>query len=361
MKRLVSILSLSLPLFSVACGSAASSSQTKWAHTPTASSMSIINARLDYIALDFKRDFETFAICIQDATDFKGPELLLETKLAYAAWLNASGQGSDAKWQSMTFSLQTRCDMDDTNYSSIVVIGDEGKITADQEIERTFRRNKVTCTKRGLSANCSTGSMTMGIGGSGGMSYRYFKPEIWDSVSNTSPATVLLSPYVKWTSMAPDLGTSSLGTSYKALTLKADTVSYSELKTFNTLLQKNTAKLQDKDRLDAIVQEFLNSPAKSLIRDYAPVQAAYHVLLHEVGHQFGMDHADRPQADSETGTSGTATQASEDAPWVTPLSTMAYADEYLHLTADDVAGIQHLATKNAVFVKSHRGVSIPRP
>lgn len=196
--------------------------------------------------------------------------------------------------------------------------------------------------------------MILGLGGPGGMSYRYFKPEIWDSVSNSSPASLILSPYVKWVSMAKDLSKTSLSASYLRLAAKADSVTYAELNAFNKQLTLNAMKLKDDGRLDSIVQDFLNSPAKSLTQNYLPEQAAYHVLLHEVGHQFGMDHADNPSRDSETGSAGTATQDSATGKWETPISTMAYADEYLYLTADDVAGIKDLAKKNLAFVKSHK-------
>ncbi|RYZ50027.1 MAG: hypothetical protein EOP07_23550, partial [Proteobacteria bacterium] len=179
---------------------------------------------------------------------------------------------------------------------------------------------------------------------------------IWDSVSNRSPATIILSPFVKWTSMAKDLSKTALSASYLKLAAKAETVTYAELVTFNKQLTVNALKLKNDGRLDTIVQDFLNSPAKSLSQNYLPQQAAYHVLLHEVGHQFGMDHADNPSRDSETGTAGSATLDSASGKWETAVSTMAYAEEYLYLTADDVAGIKDLAKKNLAFVKSHRGL-----
>lgn len=147
MKSVLPLLTLPfllLPFFTASCGSSAESSETKWAHTPSASSMSIVNSRLNFISLDFKRDFEKLSVCVQDATYFKGNELLFETKLAYAAWLEASGLGSDLQWSNIEFDLQSHCDMKDNTFSSVVVIGEEIRITADQEVDKTFKKNVVS-------------------------------------------------------------------------------------------------------------------------------------------------------------------------------------------------------------------------
>lgn len=75
---------------------------------------------------------------------------------------------------------------------------------------------------------------------------------------------------------------------------------------------------------------------------YRPQIALFSTLLHEVGHTFGIDHADNPSADSVTGTAsgervGSGSQARTD------LAVMAYALPYLYLTEDDRAGMRSAA------------------
>ncbi|RYZ87567.1 MAG: hypothetical protein EOP04_11385 [Proteobacteria bacterium] len=196
--------------------------------------------------------------------------------------------------------------------------------------------------------------MTLGLGGSGLMNYRSNKYETWETLANYSPATVLLSPFVEWTSMESELTTSALANGYASLKAKAKSVTYAELVNFNKLLESARLKNSDDDRLDGMVQSFLSSNKSSLTQIWVPIRPGYHVLLHEVGHQFGMNHADAPKDNSETGSSPGASRDTM-GKWTTELSTMAYADEYLYLTADDKAGILDLATKSAAFVKAHRG------
>ncbi len=356
MKRLKSMLLLcSLPLLALACGSPESEdSATKWAHLPTASSISVINSRLQFLDLGFKTNFSKVSVCIQDASHFNESDLLLETKLAYAAWLKASGQGSEKIWQYLDFTIQNHCDMKDNNYSSVVVIGDESKLSPDQDIQKNFQQNKVSCKKSGGNANCSTGSMTLGWGSPGSLTYSYYKAGQWTGIRNHSPATVILSPYVEWKSMAADLKDARMKTTYSALASHADWVSFEELNSFNQLLQAQKIISRNNDQLSIYVDQFLNSGLSSQTSYFMPVKPAFHVLLHEVGHQFGMNHADNPDLDSETGTVGNANLNGANSKWETDFSTMAYAEEYLYLTEDDRVGISDLAGKNLTFVKSHR-------
>lgn len=358
MKIAFSFYTLIISYVLMSCGTseAAKNSSTKWAHTSSKTAMAILNSRIQYLDLKFKTDFSNIAVCIQGSQSFNNSSLLLETKLAYAAWLDASGQASESSWDQLDFELRPACNLKDKSYSSVVVVSEEAKITPDQEIEKTFAKNKVTCKRVGLSASCNTGSMTMGLGGSGSIGYQYFKPEVWESLSNRAPATVLLSPYVQWVSLETELKkTPALAALYSDLKNHADTVSFDELKAFHKELETRQLKVLDDGRLDGIVKTFLDSNEKSLVQNYVPVMPAFHVLLHEVGHQFGMDHADNPGLQSETGESLGASQK-PGGQWSTALATMSYADEYLYLTPDDKAGIRDLATKSSELVRSHRGL-----
>ncbi|MBC7658964.1 MAG: hypothetical protein H7249_04585 [Chitinophagaceae bacterium] len=351
---------LFLTLSTLACKTVRhQASEIKWAHTPATSSTSIINARLQYLLLGYQADFKALNVCIQDATFYKGPTLLLETKLAYAAWLDASGQGSEIAWNLFHFTIQPHCNMLDTQFSSVVVIDEVGKITPEQQVDKSFTPSKVSCKRSGKSASCSTGSMLMGLGGTGTIAYQFVTPETWERVTNSAPATVILSPYADWISLENELSKTPLITHYKDLTARGDTLTFAELKAFNAELDKRI--LKPSSGIDAIVKAFLASKDQTLEKTFVPIQPAFHVLLHEVGHQFGMDHADNPNLDSETGLVGQAEkvpvqgQNPAQAPirFITSEATMAYADEYLYLTADDKAGINDLAIKNLDLLKTH--------
>ncbi|RZA24301.1 MAG: hypothetical protein EOP10_10285 [Proteobacteria bacterium] len=355
MRFLTTLFALFSSISLLGCGASADSQDStgSWAHIASKQSMATINSRIQYLDLQFKTDFDKVSVCVQGSQSYAGSALLLETKLAYAAWLSASGQGNSRTWNHLEFELKSSCNMRDKNYSSVVVISEEYRITDDQQIDKTFAKNQVRCQRVGYDASCSTESMTLGLGGPGLMNYRSNTYETWDSLSNYSPATVLLSPFVEWTSMEGELNTSALRNGYASLKTKAGSVTYSELVNFNKLLETAQVKNSDDDRLDGVVQSFLSSNKSSLTQIWVPISPGYHVLLHEVGHQFGMNHADDPKTDSETGSSPGSSKDMM-GKWTTELSTMAYADEYLYLTADDRAGILDLATKSAAFVKAHR-------
>ena len=60
------------------------------------------------------------------------------------------------------------------------------------------------------------------------------------------------------------------------------------------------------------------------------------MLLHEIGHVFGLTHADNPSSRDVTGPSDST--RFENGRHITREATMAYADNYLYLTDDDQNG-----------------------
>ncbi len=101
-----------------------------------------------------------------------------------------------------------------------------------------------------------------------------------------------------------------------------------------------------------LMKEFQSSGASSLNQEYTPTATALHVLLHEVGHQFGMDHADNPSRDSETGFVVESEQRGNQ--WVTSEASMAYGKPFLFLTADDQAGVLDMTQKTSAFLQTRR-------
>ena len=127
-------------------------------------------------------------------------------------------------------------------------------------------------------------------------------------------------------------------TAYKSLT-SSDNPTFAGLLSFATDLQNSKLTLGKDAAFDQIAQQFQASNTPKLSMGYRASMAAFHVLLHETGHTFGMMHADNPDTNDITGQSSAATKNAA-GQWVTSKSTMAYGDSYAYLTDDDLAGVK---------------------
>ncbi len=103
----------------------------------------------------------------------------------------------------------------------------------------------------------------------------------------------------------------------------------------------------------SLAKQFYSSNTGAMTKSYRGEYAAFATILHEVGHQFGMDHAHHPGQDSITGTSS-KTQVNEQNQNVTDIATMAYGLRYDFLTEDDKAGIQSDAANVRQFMTTHK-------
>lgn len=350
---------LALSLFLVACGQS-QTSETKWAHSPADRSWGTIPALVGFLDLGFKTSYDKINVCLQGSDSFQGSALLLESKLSYAAWLNAGGQGQKA-FDRLQFETKDICDPNDTAYTSVVIIESEGKASPNRDPGEDFAKASVECQKAGWSVRCSSGSTTFGWGGGAAIGYSYRNPNKWESVSHRSPASVRLSPYVSWRSLESDLlEQKTLATEdrnaklelYRSLLAKADAVTYSELVDFMRVLSDSKLVAGSDGSFQKLMQDFQSSGATVLKQEYVPVATALHVLLHEVGHQFGMSHADNPSRDSETGFVVESQQ--RNGQWVTSEAAMAYGKPFLYLTADDQAGVLDMTQKTLTFLQSRR-------
>jgi hypothetical protein len=350
---------LALSLVLTACGPS-QNSETKWAHLPADQSWGTIPALVGYLDLGFRTNFQALNVCLQGSDSFQGSALLLEAKLSYAAWLNAGGQGQSA-FDRFQFELKDICDPSDTRYASVVLIESAGKSSPNRNPGEDFSKATVNCQKSGWSVRCSSGSTTYGWGGPAAIGYSYRNPNKWESISNRSPATVRLSPYVQWRSLETDL-VEQTGLAaedrvakleiYRNLTAKADTVSYAELIDFMKILHDAKLVAGKDGSFQKLMQDFQRGGASSINQEYTPYATALHVLLHEVGHQFGMSHADNPSRDSETGFVVESEQRGSQ--WVTKEASMAYGEPFLYLTADDEAGVKDMTQKALGLLSSRR-------
>lgn len=348
-------------LLAVSCGQTQQNSETKWAHASAERSTGTIPALVDYLDLGFKTNFEKIRICLQGSESFQGSALLLEAKLSYAAWLNAAGQGTQATLDRFAFETRDICDPKDANFQSVIIIESEGKASPSRNPAEGFGKASVNCRKSGFSVSCSSGSTTYGWGGPAAVSYSYRTAGKWDSISSRAAASVRLSPFVKWRSLEADLlvqkGLSEADRKaklelYRSLQAKVDDVTLVELVDFINVLGDSNLVAAADDSFQKLMQDFQKSGATSLNQEYTPTATALHVLLHEVGHQFGMDHADNPSRDAETGFVVESQQKGTQ--WVTSEAAMAYGKPFLYLTADDKAGVLDLGQKTLTYLSARR-------
>ncbi len=333
----------------LACGSPEDEmSETSWAHSTVDRSSGTIPALIAYRELGFRTDYQKIRVCLQESPSYKGRNLLLESKLAYAAWIDATGRGSSTQWGLFDFQIENHCDMFDENYAAAVVIASQTKHDPSQSDDFTV----INCTQR----NCYPNAYTTGWGGPAAMSYTYGDKtgKTWSNISTYQPSVARLSPYLAWQSLETEFRlvanstqsgntqASALLSQYLALKSKAETVSYAELVAFNKKLA--SLKVDSKARYGIV-----NSGSS-----YQLQTPAFHTLLHEVGHQFGMMHAHVKSGYTDNGSAKGARGQIKDGFWTTNDATMAYDNSYFYLTADDRSGMQDLSAKLYPYLSARR-------
>jgi len=315
--------------------------------------------RLTALKLGFKTDFTQLRICVETGrTHIADDELMLETRMAYAAWLDAATGFTESDWQKFVFVASPKCDFADASYGGVVVAANEGE-SLPAGNSTNFSLMQLSCNGGG----CQSNGITTGLGGPGSLSYsyNYYDPGKWTGVSSNEPAFATLSPNVDWISLDQDLGLNQqdgLSDAAKA-ELKAE---YQSLKAETAPTMAALAGFVKKLAAQGVLQGpdtgFENAmntyeTTGQTVGTFRSSEGIFHTLLHEVGHQYGMDHADNPDGASTTGPSLT-TQKGPDGQYRTSRATMAYGDPYLYLTDDDVAGIRSVRSSVVAYLQSHR-------
>ena len=137
--------------------------------------------------------------------------------------------------------------------------------------------------------------------------------------------------------------------SYEALSDSAK--SFDELVEFNKkLANKKIISAKDKE-FSRLFGEFQRSNNANLNKVYKPKLGLFHVLLHEVGHNFGMLHAHETQPPSfiSVETDGLKVKIDGRTQYV---ATMAYGESYMYLTADDIAGVKSMRKDTEEYLAS---------
>lgn len=345
----------------LACSRQPSASTLQWAQFPVAANYGSITGRLLIAQSQNERNFEKVRVCLQGSGSYQGPALQTEVKLAFATWLAGFGDKAERAWNQLEFVEQDRCPETDPQFGAVVAIASFEK-PAPAEAAQVFE--PMSCIPfvpdprllRFPNYNCNTYGQVLGLAGPGGMARGR---GIFRSVA---PTVASLSPYTEWVSLEKELSlaltlakadarelqkarmegwandetlTSStleqLLSSYQGLIKHADTLSFRELSAFAQLLSQSSYATSS-------ILRFVADPFQP--GQYRPQRSAFHTLLHEVGHQFGMAHAHEPSSDEITGPSSLAQE--KEGRWVSELATMAYGRLYTYLTEDDKAGITQL-------------------
>lgn len=356
-----SLLAFTLTALTVACGpSSPGNSSLTWSHVTAEHASGTIPALLAYGELGFETNFKRLRVCVQGSESYSGSELLLETKLAYAAWLEASGRGLESNWDRFSFVLSEHCDLQDTSFASSVVIASHEKRDPRQAEDFTV----LTCSP----SSCLPRGFTTGWGGPGAITYSFPKgnASVWSNLAVYQPSVARLSPYLHWESLETELKLQlqgrqvaatgrapaldrdvlvNLWNDYQSLKARVKTVDYSSLAAFNRQLSQQEA---DSRASFGIIA----TPSSKA--SYQMQLAGFHTLLHEVGHQFGMMHAHVKSSFTDNGMVKGTGAKKEDGFWETDDATMAYQNSYFYLSPDDRAGIRDLTTKVYAELRTHQ-------
>ena len=294
-------------------GCKTTSSELDYAHWPKETLGGTPTLQLEALKdSEVKTNFDEIKICVQNQEgSITDKQLLFETKLAFAMWLSHSGNYSQADWEKFSFQNQSYCNLNDSNFQVVVKLAsyDRADELEKQELNQSFQKP-------------GSGWTTMGFGGPAAPSYS------WDWKGNLTyinriPGKIVLNPYVKWTSLESEIQ------NHRRIEGSDKDVMLTDI----LWLQESDGEFFEYQELSNKLEQhkILASPVYSLKE-----RVAFDVILHEIGHVFGLTHADNPTSRDITGPSGST--SFENGRHVTREATMAYADNYLYLTDDDQAG-----------------------
>ncbi|MBP9708057.1 MAG: hypothetical protein KBD78_10450 [Oligoflexales bacterium] len=369
--KIVIISFLILTFFSCQTKNNETQSENKYAYAPPAKNVGILYNLFLFTKQDIPLFQKKLPVCIERTGDEAlDQSLLLETRIAYYKWLSAVEQLSEEKWNVFEFFLADACEAKSNEFISYIKIQNEFDVSQSDD-ETIFSRAKAVCKKKQL-FRCQSDSSFVGYGSGAELTYYFFpnKPEIWTKISIKAPAKVILSPFVNWLPLheAMDSIFQSVNSKGEAekynqdLTtfvqiykhaLNSNFLRFDDIKEFSRLLNKLELIYEEADpELAKITNDFQISGEKEFTGEFKLTIPLFSILLHEVGHQFGMSHAHQPRPDDITGQSDKAEFNAEKQQWICTESRMAYGKKYLYLTEDDLMGAESLFLASKEFVNS---------
>jgi hypothetical protein len=324
---------------------APSASRLSYSHQSGEGASASMPGRIHAIRQKLNGSSSTLPVCVQTGMkEIPDENFMLELKLAVAAWLKSSVSEPEKAFSLFDFQSRDKCSESDGDFSLIVRSGITEKV--DEEERPEFAPPQMHCETQIERTSCST-SLVRGFGSAGGYSiWIDEKTKKWVEIKYPTAAHVVLHPMIMWHSLAEEM----IRNTKLADPIKADiAANYAQLlQSFDNLNFEDLMDLMR--RLER--HELIESPdagfgkAFNTIRvsekrvgsfDYEPESAVLHTLLHEVGHVFGMMHADNPSPRDISGESANTVKNSS-GQFVTENSVMAYSLPYLYLLPDDKIG-----------------------
>ena len=190
-----------LPL--TACGPKdGNSTDLKYAYFKPESSIGGPLGRLEALNMGYINDFPSLRICVETGQDrITDAQIVLEAKLAYAAWLDAAGGFTESDWQRFSFVPAAKCATQDPAFSGNIVL-ERLENHPDQAIVSSYQEETIACKLSGAFKQCSGNGVTLGWGGPGNLNTWYLNtPSHWTKLTANSPSTTTLSPYLNWLSL----------------------------------------------------------------------------------------------------------------------------------------------------------------
>jgi len=353
MKKITIILFFLTYLLSQCAKDNSQDSTTKFERLNTDQIMGTVYSRLEVLRQSLDTNIKDIKVCVQlpDNAPIGGRQLLYETKLAFVLWLSAGGY-TESDWSRFNFELYDSCAQEDNHFSVVVYIADNDRNLADKTIIDQFHIAKAECKRDGdRGFSCEQPAIKLGRGGPNGIEYEYdVQTNQWIRLSFIGPSSSIFSQHIDWISISEQIKLNknmSISERNKLIQKYNEesnklSQSFEQLQNFGNLLTNKKFIGNEDSSLAEILSKFGQSTDTDKVFTYRKKIGLFHTLLHEIGHQFGLLHADAPSDDGITGKSLT-TVKNENGDWVTEHSIMAYGDQYYYLTDDDLKGANNTA------------------
>lgn len=366
-------LAIAISLFAVVgCRSLKEGSSVQYAYSPAERVFGSPLGRLVAQGSGIKNDLIPQKICVEEPpAPLTAAEFLYETELAYIMWLQAAGVLDINGWKTLQFETKSVCPDQDPSYAAYAIIGRGQGDNIPAALKQTFNEPKITCDMKpegnAKRLSCATVPITLGLGAFGNIVAYFFQnaPDKWVELKAGDPARLALSPFVTWHSLAAELENATrtgsaatvaqnLAKEWRAI-VDSGQHDFAKLSGFAAkLAQAKIVALPEPNAQKMMRDFFQSSDPQPFSKSYQPVHSTFHTLVHEIGHQLGMDHADAPDKTSVTGASSANGQINADGQWVTKEATMAYGEAYLYLTPDDREGIAAQVKEIRAFYAKHK-------
>ena len=300
---------------------------------------------------------ETPLICVTvaEGQSIQRDSLIMETKMAIYSWLKASSEDYINLIKQVEFSgdcLGEGQNLDGKKKILDVVIPSPSQTETDSRYSRSFNKPQVQC-QYNWGASCQMNGVVLAYA-----SMIPFSVYSWGGQTQVfiNEAPVAFNGHIMWTDLKEELSerTASLGEDdisllelyENALIIQNKAESSNEdieefwdtISILESELEKQGAISQTKQGLNTFVDRAI-SEKQNINETFTPTYSIYSTLLHEIGHSFGLHHADNPSGQVITG-DGDGDSVTDVK--TTRESVMAYAERYLYLTEDDKNGIRSI-------------------